>query len=126
VPCTSCSQGLPLADLLCHRCLQARPNSNAILLTTEVTTPAYYKGKDKHRQVTNMIFRTGVAAGWGPLIVCRCCNADSSLQMGSCVHALPSRVALLQAAGQRAGTFDWEGEQVQGRYYRLNECMYLR
>jgi hypothetical protein len=39
--------------------VQARPNSNAILLTTEITTPAYYKGKDKHRQVTNMIFRTG-------------------------------------------------------------------
>lgn len=43
-------------------CLQARPNANAVLLTTEVTTPAYYKGKDKHRQVTNMIFRTGQRA----------------------------------------------------------------
>jgi hypothetical protein len=43
-------------------CLQSRPNCNAILLTTEITTPAYYKGKDKHRQVTNMIFRTGASA----------------------------------------------------------------
>jgi hypothetical protein len=42
--------------------LQSRPNCNAILLTTEITTPAYYKGKDKHRQVTNMIFRTGASA----------------------------------------------------------------
>jgi hypothetical protein len=44
---------------LCIFSVQARPNANAILLTTEITTPAFYKGKDKHRQVTNMIFRTG-------------------------------------------------------------------
>lgn len=49
-----------LADAHLHVscCLQSRPNCNAILLTTEITTPAYYKGKDKHRQVTNMLFRT--------------------------------------------------------------------
>jgi len=41
---------------------QARPNSNALLVTTEVTTPALYRGRDKHRQVTNMIFRMGAAA----------------------------------------------------------------
>lgn len=48
--------------LLALAAVQSRPNCNAILLTTEITTPAYYKGKDKHRQVTNMIFRTGASA----------------------------------------------------------------
>lgn len=56
-----CSNGVVAVNLI-NDLLKARPNSNAILLTTEVTTPAYYKGKDKHRQVTNMIFRTGAAA----------------------------------------------------------------
>lgn len=51
-----------LACMLHPCCPQSRPNCNAILLTTEITTPAYYKGKDKHRQVTNMIFRTGASA----------------------------------------------------------------
>ena len=31
--------------------LRAHPNSNAVLLTTETTTPAYYPGHDKHRLV---------------------------------------------------------------------------
>lgn len=59
--CHTCRQQCRLSNRASGLCLimQARPNSNAILLTTEVTTPAYYKGKDKHRQVTNMIFRTG-------------------------------------------------------------------
>ena len=33
-----------------------------MFLTTEVTTPAYYPGTDKHRLVTNMLFRMGAAA----------------------------------------------------------------
>ena len=28
---------------------QAYPNSNAVFVTTEVTTPAYYAGTDRHR-----------------------------------------------------------------------------
>jgi 3-ketoacyl-CoA synthase len=35
---------------------------NAVLVTTEIITPAYYNGRDKHRQVTNMIFRMGSSA----------------------------------------------------------------
>lgn len=53
------------SPLVCFHFAQARPNANAILLTTEITTPAYYKGKDKHRQVTNMIFRTGANSSTG-------------------------------------------------------------
>ena len=30
---------------------QAQPNINIMFLTTEVTTPAYYPGQDKHRLV---------------------------------------------------------------------------
>eukprot|EP00882_Tetradesmus_deserticola_P000731 GHRQ01000798.1.p1 GENE.GHRQ01000798.1~~GHRQ01000798.1.p1 ORF type:complete len:504 (+),score=238.10 GHRQ01000798.1:145-1656(+) len=56
-----CSNGVVAVNLL-KDLLRSRPNCNAILLTTEITTPAYYKGKDKHRQVTNMIFRTGASA----------------------------------------------------------------
>ncbi len=44
------------------RAAQAQPNTNIVLLTTEVTTPAYYPGQDKHRLVTNMLFRMGAAA----------------------------------------------------------------
>ncbi|KAF6254699.1 FAE1/Type III polyketide synthase-like protein-domain-containing protein [Scenedesmus sp. NREL 46B-D3] len=56
-----CSNGVVAVNLV-KDLLRSRRNCNAILLTTEITTPAYYKGKDKHRQVTNMIFRTGASA----------------------------------------------------------------
>lgn len=36
---------------------QANPEANVILVTHETTTPAFYKGKDKHRLVTNVLFR---------------------------------------------------------------------
>ncbi len=47
-----------LVDLCACVCLlvcppmQAHPNSNAVLLTTETVTPCYYKGHDKHRMVS--------------------------------------------------------------------------
>lgn len=41
---------------------QVHPNMNAVLVTTETTTPAYYRGKDRHRIVTNVLFRMGGAA----------------------------------------------------------------
>lgn len=56
-----CSNGVVAVNLI-QDLLNSRKNVNAVLLTTEITTPAYYKGKDKHRQVTNMIFRTGASA----------------------------------------------------------------
>eukprot|EP00877_Chromochloris_zofingiensis_P010096 jgi/Chrzof1/533/Cz01g19090.t1_LCKAS2 len=56
-----CSNGVVAVNMV-KDMLKAHPNSNAVLITTEVTTPAFYKGKDKHRQVTNMIFRTGASA----------------------------------------------------------------
>lgn len=46
-----------VADLL-----QAHPNANAVLLTTETVTPCYYPGQDKHRMVSNLLFRMGGAA----------------------------------------------------------------
>lgn len=45
-----------------HLPFQAHPNANAVLLTTEVTTPAFYPGHDTHRMVTNVLFRMGAAA----------------------------------------------------------------
>ena len=36
---------------------QTHPNSNALLVCNETTTPALYRGKDKHRLVTNVLFR---------------------------------------------------------------------
>lgn len=56
-----CSNGVVAVNLI-QDLLRSRPNVNAVLVTTEVTTPACYSGKDKHRQVTNMIFRTGASA----------------------------------------------------------------
>lgn len=43
-------------------CVQARPNSVALFVTNETTTPAFYQGQDKHRLVTNVLFRMGAAA----------------------------------------------------------------
>ncbi|KAF8071135.1 CUT1 [Scenedesmus sp. PABB004] len=56
-----CSNGVVAVNLV-NDILGSRRNVNAILLTTEITTPAFYKGTDKHRQVTNMLFRTGANA----------------------------------------------------------------
>lgn len=42
--------------------LQARPCSNALFITNETTTNAFYGGRDKHRLVTNVLFRMGAAA----------------------------------------------------------------
>jgi len=56
-----CSNGVVAVNLV-KDMLKARPNSNALLVTTEITSPAFYRGRDKHRQVTNMIFRMGASA----------------------------------------------------------------
>ncbi|KXZ47805.1 hypothetical protein GPECTOR_32g417 [Gonium pectorale] len=40
----------------------AHPNANALFVTTETTTPAYYRGNERHRLVTNLLFRMGAAA----------------------------------------------------------------
>ncbi len=42
--------------------MQAHPNSTALFVTNETTTPAFYRGRDKHRLVTNVLFRMGAAA----------------------------------------------------------------
>ncbi|KAG1670362.1 hypothetical protein FOA52_000122 [Chlamydomonas sp. UWO 241] len=42
--------------------LQAHPNANVLFVTTEVTSPAFYPGMDRARQVTNLLFRMGACA----------------------------------------------------------------
>jgi len=56
-----CSMGVVSVNLI-RDLLKAHPNSNAILVTTETTTPAYYTGTERSRLVTNMLFRMGGAA----------------------------------------------------------------
>ncbi|KAG2490806.1 hypothetical protein HYH03_010728 [Edaphochlamys debaryana] len=56
-----CANGVVAVNLLADL-LKARPNCNALFVTTETTTPAYYQGTDRHRLVTNLLFRTGAAA----------------------------------------------------------------
>ncbi|GAX83842.1 hypothetical protein CEUSTIGMA_g11266.t1 [Chlamydomonas eustigma] len=56
-----CANGVVAINLI-RDLLQAHPHSRAVFVTTEVTTPAYYKGKDRHRLVPNVIFRMGAAA----------------------------------------------------------------
>ena len=41
---------------------QAHPGSIAVFITNETLTPAYYKGEDKSRQLSNVLFRMGGAA----------------------------------------------------------------
>ena len=40
----TCCPNVPIATTP-----QAHPNANAVFVTTEVTTPAYYGGRDRHR-----------------------------------------------------------------------------
>ncbi|GFH15283.1 predicted protein [Haematococcus lacustris] len=56
-----CANGVVAINLI-RDLLQAHPNSNAVFLTTEITTPAFYRGKDKSRLVTNVLFRMGASA----------------------------------------------------------------
>jgi 3-ketoacyl-CoA synthase len=56
-----CGNGVVVMGLV-KDLLKARPGARILLVTTEVTTPAYYVGRDYHRQVTNMLFRMGAAA----------------------------------------------------------------
>lgn len=56
-----CSMGVVSVNLI-RDLLKAHPNSNAILVTTETTTPAYYTGTERSRLVTNCLFRMGAAA----------------------------------------------------------------
>ncbi|GMH38224.1 hypothetical protein BSKO_06108 [Bryopsis sp. KO-2023] len=56
-----CSMGVVSVNLI-RDLLKAHPNSNAVLVTTETTTPAFYQGNERSRLVTNMLFRMGGAA----------------------------------------------------------------
>ncbi|EFJ44710.1 hypothetical protein VOLCADRAFT_95052 [Volvox carteri f. nagariensis] len=56
-----CSNGVVGINLVADL-LAAHPNSNALFITTEITTPAYYWGVERHRLVTNLLFRMGAAA----------------------------------------------------------------
>lgn len=69
-----CSNGVVAVNMI-RDLLTARPNVNALVVTTETTTPARYEGQDRHRIVTNVIFRMGAAAilfsnkkSWGPRV----------------------------------------------------------
>lgn len=56
-----CGNGVVAINLM-RDLLKARPNCNAILICNETTTPALYRGTDKHRLVTNVLFRMGASA----------------------------------------------------------------
>ncbi|KAM7516295.1 hypothetical protein LguiA_005878 [Lonicera macranthoides] len=56
-----CSAGLISIDLA-RDLLQVRPNSNALVVSTEIITPNYYKGKERAMLVPNCLFRMGGAA----------------------------------------------------------------
>ncbi|MEW5303445.1 MAG: hypothetical protein WDW36_006135 [Sanguina aurantia] len=56
-----CSNGVVAINLV-RDMLIARPSCNALLVTTETLTTAFYNGMDKHRLVTNTLFRMGAAA----------------------------------------------------------------
>ncbi|KAG2441061.1 hypothetical protein HXX76_003914 [Chlamydomonas incerta] len=56
-----CANGVVGVNLVADL-LKAHPNSTALFVCTETTTPAYYRGNDRHRLVTNLLFRMGGAA----------------------------------------------------------------
>ncbi|CAA3030803.1 3-ketoacyl-CoA synthase 5-like [Olea europaea var. sylvestris] len=56
-----CSAGLISIDLA-RDLLQVHHNSNAIVVSTEIITPNYYKGKERSMLLPNCLFRMGGAA----------------------------------------------------------------
>ncbi|KAK8582760.1 hypothetical protein V6N13_069529 [Hibiscus sabdariffa] len=56
-----CSAGLISIDLA-RDLLQLHPNCNAVVVSTEIITPNYYKGKERAMLLPNCLFRMGGAA----------------------------------------------------------------
>ncbi|KAI3729495.1 hypothetical protein L6452_18155 [Arctium lappa] len=56
-----CSAGL-ISVNLAHDLLKTHPNSNAIIVTTEIITLFYYTGKDRSMLLPNCLFRMGGAS----------------------------------------------------------------
>ncbi|XP_047311016.1 3-ketoacyl-CoA synthase 5-like [Impatiens glandulifera] len=56
-----CSAGLIAVDLA-RDLLQLYPNSNALIVSTEIITPNYYQGKERAMLLPNCLFRMGGAA----------------------------------------------------------------
>lgn len=56
-----CSAGL-ISIGLAQDLLQVHPNSNAVVVSTEIITPNYYQGKVKDKLIPNCLFRMGGAA----------------------------------------------------------------
>nr|XP_016461286.1 PREDICTED: 3-ketoacyl-CoA synthase 6-like [Nicotiana tabacum] len=56
-----CSAGLISIDLA-RDLLQVHPNSNALVVSTEIITPNYYKGSERAMLLPNCLFRMGGAA----------------------------------------------------------------
>ncbi|CAN8304196.1 unnamed protein product [Cochlearia groenlandica] len=56
-----CSAGLISVDVA-RDLLQVHPNSNAVIVSTEIITPNYYKGNERAMLLPNCLFRMGAAA----------------------------------------------------------------
>ena len=56
-----CSAGLISIDLA-RDLLQVHPNSNAVIVSTEIITPNYYQGNERAMLLPNCLFRMGGAA----------------------------------------------------------------
>ncbi|VVA17961.1 PREDICTED: 3-ketoacyl-CoA synthase [Prunus dulcis] len=56
-----CSAGVISIDLA-RDLLQVHPNSNAVVVSTEIITPNYYQGKERAMLLPNCLFRMGGAA----------------------------------------------------------------
>ncbi|XP_010926125.1 3-ketoacyl-CoA synthase 6 [Elaeis guineensis] len=56
-----CSAGLISIDLA-RDLLQVHPNSNALVISTEIITPNFYPGKQRSMLLPNCLFRMGAAA----------------------------------------------------------------
>ena len=88
-----CGNGVVVMGLV-KDLLKARPGARILLVTTEVTTPAYYVGKDYHRQVTNMLFRMGAGAmlfSSSPVVLPR---GGGGAAAGKLLAALPRPLSL--------------------------------
>ncbi|EFJ47586.1 hypothetical protein VOLCADRAFT_91861 [Volvox carteri f. nagariensis] len=108
-----CANGVVAVNLVADL-LKAHPGSIALFVTNETTTPAFYKGRDKHRLVTNVLFRLGAAA----MIIT---NKPSLVRKAK--YLLEQRVRVHIGATDDAYRCIWYGpdeEGLNGIYLGLN------
>lgn len=99
-----CANGVVAVNLVADL-LKAHPGCRALFVTNETTTPAFYRGKDRHRLVTNVLFRMGAAA---------MLMSNRASDAGRAKYKVHARTRVTTAAREDAYKCIWYGPDAQG------------